>query len=370
MLMRALTAAGITARLYSFKRQYPSWLYPGQSDRDSSLEGHREQNTEYLIDSLNPLTWLATARKIANEQPDLVVFHWWTIFWAPCFFVMMSVIRRRGIRIAMICHNLVDHDASAWKRFVSSVLLGRADAYLVHSSQHVEALCKRWPRKPIVHHPIPIYSHYPEPKGSLPPRGRLELLFFGFIRPYKGLDVLLDAVAALGRDDIYLTVVGEYWGDSTQLRTSVANAPNIELHLRYMDDVEAAEYFARADFVVLPYRSATGSAVASVAFHYDKPIIASATGGLIDVIIDGQTGVLVPAGDASALAAAIASVDRTSALAMSAHITTFKQSFNWASLCKQLMSLVDPTTSLGKPAIPYDSNEAPTTTHDGSSLEP
>jgi glycosyltransferase involved in cell wall biosynthesis len=196
------------------------------------------------------------------------------------------------------------------------------------------------------------------------------LLFFGFIRPYKGLDVLLDAVAALGRDDIYLTVVGEHWGDSTQLRVSVANVPNIELHLRYMDDAEAAEYFARADFVVLPYLSATGSAVASVALHYNKPVIASATGGLIDVIIDGQTGMLVPPGDAPALAAAIASVDRTSALAMSTHVAAFKQSFGWASLCKQLMSLVDPTTSLDKAAIPYDSDAAPITTRSGSTLEP
>lgn len=339
MLFRALKNIGVQASMFSFSRQYPKLLYPGANDRDLSLGNYREPGVQYTIDSINPLTWWRTARNIEREQPDMVVFHWWTVFWAPCFAFMAYLLKRRGIRIAFICHNLVDHDASALKARISHHVLNLADTYLVHSSEHNSALQLTRPQISVAQHPIPIYDHYPQARVSLAKRGRLELLFFGFIRPYKGLDTLLHALELLNDNKVYLTVIGEYWGDTATLKERWAGCVGIEFHLHYMDDLEAAAYFERADFVVLPYQSATGSAVASLAFHYDKPVIATRVGGLPDVVIDGYTGLLVPPNDVDALSHTIASVDRETANLLRQGVNLFKKTNTWESLATQLTKL-------------------------------
>lgn len=336
LLARAFAEHDGKAIFFSFSRQYPQWLYPGDGDRDPAFEHHVEPGVRYTIDSVNPLTWWKTARSIAEQAPALVVFHWWTVFWAPCFMIMIGLLKRRGIRVALICHNLVDHDASGLKAAVSRRVIGMAGAYLVHSTEHAEILKNEWPHKPVAQHPIPVYGHYPPARGTLVKRGRLELLFFGFIRPYKGLDVLLEALDSLSDNDVYLTIIGEHWGNSEALTKTTADNYNIDLHLGYMSDAEAAEHFERADFVVLPYKAATPSAVASVAYHYDTPIIASQVSGLVDVVTDGHTGILVPPRDHRALADTIRSSSRVQSRQMAAAVSAYKQTHGWASLCASL----------------------------------
>lgn len=340
LLSRALVKSDVDARFYSFSRQYPQWLYPGASDRDPSLTNYAEPGVQYTIDSINPLTWWRTAREIAELRPALVVFHWWTAFWAPCFMVMIKLLKRRGIRVALIGHNLADHDAGGLKAAISRRVLDMADAYLVHSSEHMDILKQEQPGKSVVFHPIPVYGHYPAARGTLAKRGRLELLFFGFIRPYKGLDILLEAIRTLADKDVYLTVVGEHWGDSKGIVEETADSPNIELHLRYISDAEAAEYFDRADFVVLPYTAATPSAVASVAFHYNTPIIASRVKGLTDVVIVGDTGILIAPGDPNALASTISAASRAQSMNLAEGVARYKQTHNWESLSAALHQLV------------------------------
>lgn len=340
LLARAVAHNRSDARFFSFSRQYPQWLYPGDGDLDPSCEGHVEPGVHYTIDSINPLTWWRTARDIALLAPALVIFHWWTVFWAPCFMAMILLLKRRGIRVALICHNLADHDASGLKAAVSRHVVGMADAYLVHSTEHTEILRREWPGKPVMRHPIPVYGHYPAARGKLAKRGRLELLFFGFIRPYKGLDVLLAALELLADDEVYLTVIGEHWGNPEGLISAAASNPNIDLHLRYMGDAEVAEHFQRADFVVLPYTAATPSAVASLAYHYDKPIIASRVSGLDDVVLDGQTGILIPPRNHQALADALRASSRTQSGQLAAGVSAYRQTYGWDSLCATLDRLV------------------------------
>ena len=138
-------------------------------------------------------------------------------------------------------------------------------------------------------------------------------------------------------------MIGEHWGNPSALIADSANFPNVELHLTYMNDAEAAEYFARADFVVLPYRSATPSAVASLAFHYDKPIIASRVAGLLDVVMEGQTGILVPPRDSKTLASVIGKLDRSEARRLAAGVSQYKQTHGWDSLCSVLQHLTQMT---------------------------
>jgi glycosyltransferase involved in cell wall biosynthesis len=338
LLRGALTDLGHQVDSFSFKRDYPQWLYPGNPGPDRNITGGYDANAHYCIDWLDPNSWRSTASQIAQSRPEAVVFHWWTVFWAPCFAFMMFLLRRQGLRIVMICHNLTDHDGRKLYGWASWRLMRLADAFLVHSTQHVSALQRTFGNKRILAHPIPPYHHHPAPLHSLPKRGRLELLFFGLIRPYKGLDVLLQAMAILDDPEVFLTVVGEDWGNREL--GNCADLTNVECHLRYVTDAEAAEYFARADYVVLPYRSASGSAVAALALYYQKPIIASRVGGLPEVVIEGTTGKLVPPGDAAALAAVVRQSGRAEANALSAGVREYALTHDWCSLADALVSLI------------------------------
>ncbi|MEO6967163.1 MAG: glycosyltransferase [Rhodanobacteraceae bacterium] len=325
----------------SFRRQYPAWLYPGKSDREPGMEGHVEHGVDYILDALNPSTWAATARSIAARGCDLAVIDWWTLFWAPGFALIAQMLRRRGVPVVFICHNLFDHDSGAIKRALSTKLLSQANAYLVHSQDQAIQLRNLFPDKPVLTHPHPTHDRFPDASKLLPKRGRLELLFFGFIRPYKGLDVLADALARLNDREVYLTVVGEPWCAPKELRNRIraTGAPNVELHLDYVEATDAANFFARADLVVLPYRSATGSAVAAVAYHYDRPLLATRVGGLPDVIEDGRTGFLIDPDSAGQLAARLRSTSREELGQMHVYIRAYKTRFTWSSLADSLVDM-------------------------------
>lgn len=339
-LQRAL-GAQCALRTLSYSRQYPAWLYPGKSDREPGRESYREPGVQYVLDALNPLSWNRAVCSIASDHCDLAVFDWWTLFWAPAIALMAMALRRKGVRVAFICHNLFDHDAGVFKRRLTGSLLAQADAYLVHSAEQARTLQSSFPDKPVIAHPIPPYDQYPPPSNCLPKRGRLELLFFGFIRPYKGLDVLVEALARLGDTQVYLTVVGEPWCPPDELRKRIeaTRAPNVELHLDYVDDKAAANFFGRADLVVLPYLSASGSAVAAMAFHYECPILATRTGAFPDVIEEGKTGFLVAPGSADDLGHAIRPLTRAQLVAMRQHVRELKARLTWDSLAECLVEL-------------------------------
>jgi glycosyltransferase involved in cell wall biosynthesis len=346
-LHRAL-ASKCALRTISYHRQYPARLYPGKSDREPNQAAYREPSVDYLLDWRNPLSWSRATHSIEASGCSLALFDWWTLFWAPATALMARQLRRRGIRVAFLCHNLFDHDAGTFKRKLAGALLAQADAYLVHSTEQAVVLRSKFPDKPVLAHPIPLYDQFPPPSIRLPKRGRLELLFFGFIRPYKGLDLLVDALARLNDAQVYLTVVGEPWCPPEELRKRIeaARAPNIELHLDYVDDQAAANFFGRADLVVLPYLSASGSAVAAMALHYERPILATRTGAFPDVIDEGKTGFLVAPGSVEALVGAIRSLTREQLEPMCTRVHAEKSRFTWNSLAGCVMKLAAPADNI------------------------
>lgn len=325
----------------SFKRLYPAWLYPGASDREPGVEHTYQSDVAYTLDALDPRTWWAAVRDIADAHFDLVVINWWTLFWAPGFAWMARLLHARGVSVVFLCHNLFDHDSGALKGALAMRFLSRADAYLVHTQAQADSLKQMFPAKTIRMHFHPIYDNYPPPKQILPKRGRLELLFFGFIRPYKGLDFLIDALALLADRDVYLTVVGEPWckPEDLQQRVRGSGAPNIELHLEYVDASAAANYFSRTDLVVLPYRKASGSGVAAMAYHYDKPVLATRVGGFPDVIEEGRTGFLVDPDSPHQLATVIRTLSRGTLAPMATWVREYKGRFTWSSLADTLVEL-------------------------------
>ena len=311
MLKRALNELTETLTI-SFSRQYPSWLFPGESDRDRFYEGYKEGKTEYLVDSLSLFTWQKAVKEILKFNADIVIIPWWTVFWAPCFWYITWALRDRHIEVVFFCHNAVEHETAGWKVALTKLVLNHAARFVVHTQEDRDNLFKLLPGVKVAVQPHPIYDHFPEPKGDLPRRRALELLFYGFVRPYKGLDDLIDAMEKLKGKDIQLTIAGEFWNGEKKTRKRIAELgldDQVELRPYYHSDQETAELFHRADVVTLPYQSATGSGVIPIAYHYNKPVIVTNVGGLPDVVEDAKTGWVVEAGKDGALADVIMSID-------------------------------------------------------------
>ena len=307
-LARALQRRpGMRVKVVSFCRQYPSLLFPGESDRASDTTLPTDLDVETPIDSLNPFTWPSAVQMVRKFRPHLVLAPAWTFFLAPCFAFVLSQLRRQSIPVVAIVHNVADHDAGQFRRRLSTLQLRQAEAYITHTRELAAGITSVVPGAKVAVLPHPVFD-YPQPIGSLPRRAELELLMFGIVRAYKGLDVLLRALSLSKRTSVKLSVVGEAWRDAGDVRRLVAGLgieQKVELVLRYLADAEAAEYFARADVVVLPYRSVTGSGVLPLAFYYGKPVAASALPGFSDLVREDETGWFLPVGDAVAWANAI-----------------------------------------------------------------
>lgn len=329
--------------LYSFKRLYPSWLYPGESDKE--IDAERTVDAKLIIDVYNPFSLMKLCRDIEKQGCEAAIITWWTLLWQPGMAYVARRLSKRGIKTVFLCHNLYDHNGKHINQKISKKLLAASDAYVVHSTDEEKELAELFPQKPVFRRLLPMYSQYPKATERLNKRGDLEVLFFGFIRPYKGLDVLLEALPSLN-ERTYVTIVGEYWGNKKDLEDTIKGIDfkNMETRLEYVSAEETANYFERADVAVLPYLSATGSAVLSVAYNYEVPVVASSVGGLKDGVIEGETGWLVDAGSSKDLALAINHVSRKKADDMKTGIREFCKKNDWDTMADKLIRFVDGVT--------------------------
>ena len=344
MLSRSLEGAA-DLLLLSFTRQYPKWLFPGENDIDPRALPFEEPHVRYIIDSINPLTWAKAVTALREHRPDAVILPWWTVYWAPMFIYVSRRLRLMGIPIYFFCHNVLDHDAGPWKRMITAVVLSAGDGFFVQSDEERARLQALIPGSRIVVHPHPVYNQFPKPTKVLPRRAAREFLFFGFVRPYKGLDILLQALAMMPDQNAMLTIAGEFWEKpykTVKLIAELGIANRVEMISRYVSDVEAANLFQRADALVLPYRKATGSGVIGLAYHYRKPVIASNVPGLKEVVRDGETGILVEPESPQKLAIALSEMSSTRARTMSSATESAMSGFGWEHLGSVVLREVSP----------------------------
>ena len=340
-------------RLFSFKRQYPSILFPGKADKDTSRQAIVEPGAQHVLDSINPITWLTTANRVRRFNPDLTLIPWWVSFWTPQFFVICSLIKLLSAsKIAFLCHNVYSHDRGSIDKLLTRVALSRGDGFLVHTVQDQGRLARLFPTKPILREYHPTYDVFQmrglsreQAREELGVSGRI-LLFFGFIRPYKGLRYLLEAMPHILRHvDVTLLVAGEFWNDERETRSLVERlgvAEHVRFYDRYIPNEEVETYFAASDLVVLPYVSATGSGIVHTAYAMGRPVVATKVGCLPEVVEEGRTGYLVEGQSPEAISAAVVDFfagDR--AQQMVPHLSTMAERFSWSAMVRSMEKLFD-----------------------------
>jgi len=305
----------------SFKRQYPDWLFPGKSDKDPSKRPLTTE-AEYLLDPINPLTWWDTIKRIQAWQPEIVIIPWWHWYFVPAWTVLSQQIKRLSSnpRLIFICHNMAPHEQGFMSKtalpLATKFAIGKGDGFIIHSQPDGRLLHQYLPEANYVVTPIPTYADLgivDTSKIVLPvtlPDDRPLLLFCGIVRPYKGLDVLLDALAICVKErPLHLLVAGDFWKNSEPEYRQQIKELDITEHVtilnEYLPDELLAACIDRSDVVVLPYRSATQSAIIQTAFGRGKPVITTNVGGLGEVVENGRTGLVVTSEDPQGLANAV-----------------------------------------------------------------
>jgi len=315
---RALRDIGYPPMVCTFRRQYPAWLFPGrtQTVEPGTPPPSDLPPPERRIDTLNPLTWHRTARWM-QQQAAGAVMQYWMPFMAPPFAYIAWQMRRAGRPAVGIIHNALPHErhwGDAWLSRLFLQQLSGAVALSKSVASDVHALAPALPVKQIDH---PVYTRFGPTPDRTVARKRLELptdaplaLFFGFVRRYKGLDVLLKAWPDVQQThaNAFLCIAGEAYDDPAPYRAQIEALPaphRVRWDNRYIPEDQVADYFAAADVVVQPYRHATQSGVVQIAAHADRPVIVTDVGGLPEMIDEGRTGFVVPPEDSGALADAI-----------------------------------------------------------------
>jgi glycosyltransferase involved in cell wall biosynthesis len=317
LLTRALERHNHSVQVVSFRRQYPGWLYPGKTDKDTSTQPLLV-SASYPLDPLYPWTWITTVQSIQSQSPELVLIQWWTTFWAPALSLIAFLLRRKNILVAFDIHNVIPHEARPWDVWLARMALHQGQAFIVHAPHQKDRLVSIISDANIKSVPIPAFPRFSQQNiTKAEARLRLNLhtelpilLFFGIVRPYKGLKYLIDAQACLrerGRP-VFLVVAGEFWEDKNIYLEQIDKlnlAELVRIEDRYVPNEEADLLFCASDVLVAPYTGGTQSAVARLAMGYGLPTIVTDKIAA-DLLVENQGHMkVVPAGHVHALAEAI-----------------------------------------------------------------
>jgi glycosyltransferase involved in cell wall biosynthesis len=297
-------------KAFTFTRQYPGILFPGSNQYVTEKDNADKIPAVRCLDTVNPFSWKPAANKVREFKPDLFLSAFWMPFFAPSYGAVSKRVRKDA-KVISILHNVIPHEHRIGDKALLKYFLKQNDGFAVMSESVRNDLLELQPGAQYFFHELPLYDHYGKlmdqetAKKSLQiPSDKKVLLFFGFIRDYKGLDLLIDAVAKL--DDSYVLVIaGEVYGsfDKYQKQIDALNINHrIIKHVRYIDDAEVPLFFSAADVCVLPYKGATQSGVTSIAWHFNVPVIATDVGGLKESIQHRNTGLIADEPEADTIA--------------------------------------------------------------------
>ncbi|NQU53266.1 MAG: glycosyltransferase [Bacteroidetes bacterium] len=304
-MAKAFMENGDEVKIYTFSLQYPSILFPGKTQY-SDEEPPKDLDIEVLVNSINPLNWIKVGRYLKKLAPDIVILRYWIPFMAPCLGTIAKIIRQnKKTKVIAIADNVIPHESKPGDKILSKYFVKNVDAFITMSKSVLNDLNLFDSKKPRKYTPHPLYDNFGEiiPKEEAKRKLKLDsnsnyILFFGFIRDYKGLDTLLEAFAdkRLRTFPIKLLIAGEFYTKADRYLEIIKKHKLdklIELRTEFIPNGDVHKYFCASDVVVQPYKTATQSGITQIAYHFNKPMITTDVGGLAELIPNNKVGYVV-----------------------------------------------------------------------------
>jgi len=352
-LARELVSMGNEVKIITFSLQYPGFLFPGTTQYSSEPKP-KDLNIEALINSVNPFNWLVTGNKIRRMKPDLVIVRYWLPFMGPCLGTLLRIIKKnKHTRTVCIADNVIPHEKRPGDIWFTRYFIKPVDAFLTMSEKVMNDLKSFDNIKPAIFVPHPLYDNFGNKISKsearknlgLPQEGKI-ILFFGFIRQYKGLDILLEAISILKKKfpsdrDVKFMIAGEFYEDRKiydELIRALEISDSLILRTDFIPDSEVRNYLCASDGVIQPYRNATQSGVTPLAYHFEIPMIVTNVGGLPSLVPDGKVG-LVAEPDAESIADAIHRFFVIGADQFIPELVKEKTKYSWTEMAGKLLSL-------------------------------
>ena len=347
--------------IYSFSLQYPSFLFPGKT-QFSNEPPPENLKINSVINSINPFNWIKIGNRLKKEKPDIIVVRFWIPFMGPALGTILRRVRKNGhTKIICIADNVIPHEKRFGDKSFTRYFLKSCDAFITMSEkvmddlrlfQKINSIRQTKPAKLVSH---PLYDNFGDIVSTLEARKHLGLpenekiiLFFGFIRKYKGLDLLLEAMSILKNIkpqtlNIKLLVAGEFYEDAKQYYDQIEKLgikDQLILKTEFIPDSEVKYYLCAADAVIQPYRNATQSGVTPLAYHFEKPMLVTNVGGLPSLVPDGKVGLVVEA-NPNAIADGIIKFYQSGEQYFIPHLRIEKQKYSWANLTSAIFQLAE-----------------------------
>lgn len=346
-LCRQFIGMGYDASIYTFSLQYPGLLFPGTTQY-SSEPAPTDISIKACINSINPFNWWKIGKELKQLAPDLIVVRYWLPFMGPCLGNILRSAKKNGhTKIVCIADNVVPHEHRPGDTIFTKYFVKPIDAFITMSDKVLNDLLA-FSQKPAVKVVHPLYDNFGEQVPKKEARERLSLpanekiiLFFGFIRKYKGLDILLEAMQDQRIKDagIKLLVAGEFYEnrkDYDDLIQQLGISEQLILRTEFIADSEVKWYLSAADFVIQPYRQATQSGVTPLAYHFEKPMLVTNVGGLPDLVPDGKVGVITEP-NPGAIADGILQLYQSGESFFLDHLREEKKKYSWQKLAEAIL---------------------------------
>lgn len=299
-------------KIINYKLLYPSLLFPGTTQKDVSNKIIKKAESLRIINSINPLTWFHAAKVIKNEKPDLIIFDWWNPFFGPSHYVISKLLKKNfGNKILFITENVISHEGRFFDRVLTRIGIKNASMFMALSDVVEETLKNFSNGRKVYKSALPVYDCYNMNSNAKPSEIKSQLnfgekdiilLFFGYVRKYKGLNVLIDAMPEIIKKNpvVKLLIVGEFY-DSSEKYYKQINELNINNNVKviekFVPNEDVGNYYSICDIVILPYLEATQSGVLNIAYGFNKPVIVTDVGGLKEDVLEGKTGYVIEAGN-------------------------------------------------------------------------
>lgn len=350
-LADALVADNNAVNIVTFKLQYPGFLFPGKT-QFSDNESSSKIKTLRAINSVNPFNWIKVGMQIRAAKPDLVIFKYWMPFMAPCFGTIAKYIKKdSSIKIISLVHNLVPHEKRFGDTILTKYFVKRVDGFIAMSQSVIADINRFNTTKPTALSPHPLYDNFGKIKTRKEALEALGLdtqfnymLFFGIVRKYKGLDILLKAFAdkRLNDGSLKLIVAGEFYDDDAEYLDLIHKhdlTDAVILTKGFIPDNKVVDYFCAADIVVQPYRTATQSGVTQIAYHFNKPMLVTDVGGLKEIVPNGKVGYVVEPNQNAVTEALIDFYQNNKVASFIKGVEEEKKKYSWDKMVKTVNDL-------------------------------